>query len=223
MSSAILESWEANALQWDAALSHQELESRILVTNQAIVDAVCQHSPTRVFDIGCGEGWLCRTLSAQGIFTLGADGTEALIKLACAKHPNGHYQHTTFEQLAQAAPSAIPKVDVFVINFSLYESLLAEQLLRQLHHQAQSGTRLVIQTLHPMVSLPSDKPYANQWMQEDWAGMPRPFSHPYRWYFRTLGSWISLLQQCGWQLTNLEEPLHPNTLKPASLLLTAKP
>jgi hypothetical protein len=54
----ILDSWRKNAALWTRAIEAQEIESRRLVTNQAIIDAVTSNEPGSVLDIGCGEGWL---------------------------------------------------------------------------------------------------------------------------------------------------------------------
>jgi 2-polyprenyl-3-methyl-5-hydroxy-6-metoxy-1,4-benzoquinol methylase len=58
----ILESWEANAGNWIQTVTNQELESRRLVTDDAIVQAVMHYAPARILDLGCGEGWLSRAL-----------------------------------------------------------------------------------------------------------------------------------------------------------------
>ena len=44
-SDTILTSWQANAQQWIATIEGEELESRKLITNQAIIDAVVCPSP----------------------------------------------------------------------------------------------------------------------------------------------------------------------------------
>lgn len=42
------------------------------------------------------------------------------------------------------------------------------------------------------------------------------------WYFRTLGSWLKALELAGFGLLALQEPQHPQSQVPQSLLLTAK-
>ncbi len=42
------------------------------------------------------------------------------------------------------------------------------------------------------------------------------------WYFRTLGSWLACLRAAGFELWALDEPLHPETRAPLSLLLDAR-
>lgn len=63
----IVESWQNNAEAWTAAVRERRIESRTLVTDRAIVDAVLSRSPRHVLDIGCGEGWLGRALADRGV------------------------------------------------------------------------------------------------------------------------------------------------------------
>src|ERR1700674_1682806 len=63
----IVDSWRKNASPWTTAVRENQIASRALVTNKAIIDAVLSRSPRTVLDIGCGEGWLVRSLSEHGI------------------------------------------------------------------------------------------------------------------------------------------------------------
>ena len=56
----IIDSWHRNAAPWSLAIREDQIESRTLVTNQAIVDAIVSRSARTLLDIGCGEGWLAR-------------------------------------------------------------------------------------------------------------------------------------------------------------------
>lgn len=58
--SELAQSWITNAELWTAAVRDGDIESRRLVTDQAMVNAVLAQQPRRVFDLGCGEGWLVR-------------------------------------------------------------------------------------------------------------------------------------------------------------------
>ena len=49
------QSWQANADAWAAAVREQRIESRRLVTDAAIIQAVLALQPKRVLDIGCGR------------------------------------------------------------------------------------------------------------------------------------------------------------------------
>ena len=52
----IVDSWSRNAAPWTIAVRERQIESRRLVTDQAILDATLAGSPHSVLDIGCGEG-----------------------------------------------------------------------------------------------------------------------------------------------------------------------
>ena len=54
-----------------------------------------------------------------------------------------------------------------------------------------------------------------------WTGFSDDFVDPPPWYFRTLADWIGLLIRSGLRLESLREPIHPETGKPASIILTA--
>lgn len=54
-------SWQANADAWTAAVREQRIESRRQVTDAAILAL----APLRILDLGCGEGWLRRTVHSR--------------------------------------------------------------------------------------------------------------------------------------------------------------
>jgi hypothetical protein len=43
------------------------------------------------------------------------------------------------------------------------------------------------------------------------------------WYLRTLSSWFNALDMAGFRLAALQEPQHPQSPAPQSLLLVAEP
>lgn len=54
--------------------------------------------PKRVLDIGCGTGWLARTVLEQGAETyVGVDPAAANIDFARQSHPGGRFVHSTAE------------------------------------------------------------------------------------------------------------------------------
>jgi hypothetical protein len=50
----LLESWQDNAGAWTAAIRTSAIESRRVATDAAILGAVLDRRPQRVFDLGCG-------------------------------------------------------------------------------------------------------------------------------------------------------------------------
>ena len=99
----ILDSWHTNATPWTAAVREQRIESRKLVTDRAIVDAVTARQPDSVLDIGCGEGWLTRALVDHGVKqAIGVDAIPALIEQARAAG-GGEFRVASYEDIAKKA------------------------------------------------------------------------------------------------------------------------
>ncbi|MCC6317285.1 MAG: methyltransferase domain-containing protein [Gemmatimonadaceae bacterium] len=213
----VIDSWHVNADAWTQAVREEQIESRRLVTDAAIVDAVLALRPATVLDLGCGEGWLVRALRARGVAGTGVDAVPALVEQA-RQAGGGIFEVVTYEAIASGRWSTT--ADVVVANFSLIGHEAVTRLLHRVPALLHSGGALVIQTLHPMVAC-GDLPYADGWRDGSWAGFSSVFTDPAPWYFRTIGSWLALLDACGLPFVRLREPLHPATAKPASLILTA--
>lgn len=215
-SSAIMASWNTNAGNWISTIDHNEIESRVLVTNAAILKAINDFTPASILDIGCGEGWLTRALRGQGLNAFGVDGVEALIQHAIEKDGD-HYAVASFQDLASGAFAAKELAAAAVINFALLDKTDTESLLKNIHRLVQKGGKLFIQTLHPL-TLASQEAYVSGWREGSWKGMKRNFDQPYKWYFRTLGDWLQLFISAGLEIQEVREPLHPETGQPASMI-----
>lgn len=217
----ILTSWHQNATAWTHAVRDQQIKSRLLVTNQAVIDAVLAYRPQSVLDLGCGEGWLTRALAAQGIQALGVDAVPDLI--AQAKEAGGaSYQVSSYEEIIAGNLRNKAPFDLIVGNFSLFGQASVEALLHHLPQVLSPSGHLIIQTLHPVVAS-LNQPYLDGWRSGSWQGFDPDFVNPAPWYFRTLSSWIRLLASSGFRLKDLQEPVHPQTQQPASLILVGTP
>jgi len=216
----IIESWRKNAAPWTRAVREQQIESRVLVTNSAIVDAVMSCRPSSVLDIGCGEGWLVRALAQRGVRGIGVDVVPELVQQA-QRAGAGDFHTLSYDDLA--AGKLRERVDTAVANFSLIGHEAVESLLAALPHLLNPGGSLVIQTLHPLVAtLGTSHPYKDGWRAGSWAGFDDAFTDPAPWYFRTIESWFRLLARTGWKLRELREPVHPVSSQPVSLILLAE-
>jgi 2-polyprenyl-3-methyl-5-hydroxy-6-metoxy-1,4-benzoquinol methylase len=214
-------SWQANADAWTAAVREQRIESRRLVTDAAIIRAILALKPQRVLDLGCGEGWLCRGLAEHGIQAVGVDASAPLIAAAQqAGHPLSQYRVCGYAELAQQA-AQLGRFDVLVCNFALLEQDLHANLLT-LQQLAKAEGHLLIQTLHPWRAC-HDASYRDGWRVETFSALAEGFAEPMPWFFRTLESWLALFQETGWRLQWLQEPLHPESEQPVSLLLLLTP
>jgi len=213
MDTHIIDSWGKNAAPWVTAVREGEIESRLLVTNRAIVEAVRSRAPASGIDIGCGEGWLVRAL--DGIAMTGVDVVPGLVDAARAAG-GGEFLAMSYEEIAQGRLQLA--ADVAVCNFSLLGDESVTGLFRAAPTFLRPGGALIVQTMHPVVAC-GDAPYRDGWREGSWAGFNAGFTDPPPWYFRTLGSWVRLYADHGLQLQELREPVHPKTGKPASLIL----
>jgi 2-polyprenyl-3-methyl-5-hydroxy-6-metoxy-1,4-benzoquinol methylase len=213
----IVESWRNNAHAWTSAVREQRIDSRTLVTDRAIVDAVLARAPRSVLDIGCGEGWLARRLAGRGIQVLGVDVVADLIAHASGAG-GGEFRVASYDQLAAGALDFT--ADAAVCNFSLLGRESVETLFAAMHALLRPHGVFIIQTLHPLVAC-GQRPYQDGWREGSWAGFSAEFTDPAPWYFRTLASWLALLLRHGLRLLELREPIDPRTQQPASVIFIA--
>ena len=214
----IVDSWHTNATPWTSAVRDQRIESRRLVTDRAVVDAVMSRKPGSVLDLGCGEGWLVRALSTQGVQrVIGVDVVPALVDQARAAG-GGEFRVASYEAIAHGELQVT--VDVAVANFALIGKEAVDALIRSTPNLLRPGGALVIQTLHPVIAC-GDLPYKDGWRAGSWAGFSADFTDPAPWYFRTLETWVGLIASSGLMLVEMREPIHPGTNKPASVLFIA--
>lgn len=213
----IITSWEKNVLPWVKAIRENEIESRRLVTNTAIVKAVTASKPKTVLDVGCGEGWLARSLSASGIDVLGLDVISDFIIYA-QRQGGGRFCQMAYEQIS--TNNITEQFDVVVCNFSLLGHASVNHLFQHVPSLLNDQGRFIVQTIHPIVGC-GEQPYQDGWRAGSWAGFDGEFVDPAPWYFRTLESWQSLFIQSGFERPEIVEPLHPSTQQPASVIFIA--
>ncbi len=210
-SHTILKSWEANAANWIQTVENEELESRRVATNQAIVEAVLACRPHTVLDLGCGEGWLSRTLRGHGLSVYGTDGIRALVNEAIGKDGEYYFWHS-YEDIVAGRHSLPAPFHLVVINFALFDKELTEQLFTVMPALLVTGGKLVIQTLHPAL-LDGQKQQQNGWIEETWAGLKRAYVQPYRWYYRTAADWFVLGEKNGFTSASPKDVQHPENGK----------
>lgn len=214
----VIDSWLKNAAPWTTAVRQQQIESRKLVTDGAILGAVKARVPRSVLDIGCGEGWLVRALAAQGVRATGVDVVPDLIERATAAG-GGDFRIASYEDIVAGAFDGT--VDVAVANFSLIGNESVDALVHYAPSLLTAGGALIVQTLHPAFAN-GDEPYADGWRTGSWAGFSQEFTDPAPWYFRRLESWVALFAGSGLNLVQMQEPLHPTTRRPASVIFVAE-
>jgi 2-polyprenyl-3-methyl-5-hydroxy-6-metoxy-1,4-benzoquinol methylase len=213
----IIDSWRHNALPWMNAVRSGDIDSRRLVTDRAVLDAVLACEPATVLDLGCGEGWLALALQHNGVGVTAVDVVPALV-LAATQAGVVDGRVLSYEEIA--AGQLKLSTDVVVCNFSLLGKESVEGLLRAIPALLKLNGSLIVQTLHPVVAC-GDLPYIDGWRMGSWAGFGEGFSDAPPWYFRTLHAWLELMWTSGLTLQEMREPLDPRTGKPASVIFRA--
>lgn len=214
----IIDSWHKNARAWSTAIQSQQIVSRQLVTNRAIIDAVVSCDARTVIDIGCGEGWLTRELTAQGINVLGVDVVPEFI----ARSQDGGIGRFAIASYSEIAVGKLgEKFDLAVANFSLFGNESVAELFSSFAKLLNPQGTVIVQTLHPIVAC-GDFPYVDGWRASSWNGFSEDFTDPAPWYFRTLATWVKLFTANGLNLIEICEPIHPQTGKPAAAILTGR-
>lgn len=213
-------SWDANAAAWTTAVREQRIPSRRAGTDDAILSATLAATAGNVLDVGCGEGWLARALADAGRDVLGIDASLGLIERArelSGASGRARFEAIGYNALIEDATLASGPWSLIVCNFALLGDPLTP-LLRALMQRLAPEGRLLIQSVHPWMAM-GDGAYVEAWREETFQGFGVAFPSPMPWYFRTLGSWMAQLEAAGLQVRAIEEPVHPETQRPLSLLL----
>jgi 2-polyprenyl-3-methyl-5-hydroxy-6-metoxy-1,4-benzoquinol methylase len=221
----IIRSWYSNAAPWARAIRTASIASRKLVTDQAIIAAVASLSCARILDIGCGEGWLARALSDIGMSVTGVDVVPELIAQAgatpCVTGSGSVEFHVQdYASIANRQWRRDP-FDAAVCNFSLLGRESVDSLIAALPRYLDDPGYLIIQTLHPVAACGA-QPYQDGWREGNWLGFSSDFNNPAPWYFRTLETWTTLLQGCGFDILECREPKAAGAVTPASVIWIGK-
>jgi len=210
----ILNTWFKNATPWIKAVRNNEIQSRVLITNKSILECILKESPAHVLDVGCGEGWLVRALSSQGINAIGIDIVPELINSALDKN-KGDYRLLSYKDISRGKIEET--FDVIVCNFSLLGNDSVNDLFKKIPFMLNKSGRLIIQTIHPL-SLSANNADEDGWIKGSWQGFSHHFTDPAPWYFRTLEGWKKLFNVNQLKITEMLEPVNPKTGEPASII-----
>lgn len=211
----VIAGWHRHGDAWAAAVRGRRIASRAAITDHALIDAILEQRPTQLLDLGCGEGWLARSLAPRGIAVTGIDVSASLVD-AARRAGGGAFRVADYADL----PADLGIFDLAVSNFALLGRDPVEHLLATLPRFLQPDGHLLIQTLHPLAA--ADRPYADGWREDSWAAFSDGVTDPPPWYFRTLESWVRLLVRHRWRLRELREPVAAGATRPASVLFIAQ-
>ena len=214
----IINSWKKNASPWIKAIENSEIQSRIEITNRAIVEAVIAEKPQTVLDVGCGEGWLIRQLADHGVMGIGIDVVPELIEFAAQKG-KGQFLILSYEDLSLETIGQT--FDVIVCNFSLIGKESVNYIFQQAPKLLNEGGALIIQTLHPLESN-DQQAYQDGWRPGSWVGFDNQFTDPAPWYFRTIDTWKKLYRNNNLELSVIFECQDTKTSVRLSIIFVGK-
>lgn len=138
--------------------------------------------------------------------------TDGMVEAVCARHPRTAIDLGCGEGwLVRALASQ--HIDVLGID-------AVQALLRAIPGLPVPDGALIVQTLHPLAC--ADSSYHDGWREGSWDGCGDGFGAAAPRYFRTLGGGVACLAGAGLQLVQLIEPVHPHSVRPASMILVAE-
>ncbi len=224
----IIDSWGKNAIPWIAAVRENQIESRALITNSAIIESVRSVLVTRklanerpmesVLDIGCGEGWLMRELSSGGLSVSGLDVISDLVTEA-ETAGNGKLYLLPYEEMSET--TITEKFDLAICNFSLLGKESVDHVFNIVPKLLTNNGHFIVQTLHPH-TVTDNHPYADGWREGSWTGFDSEFRDPAPWYFRTMETWRALFDRSAFDIVECREPINPKTGAIASLIMIGR-
>ena len=168
----------------------------------------------RVLDLGCGFGWFCRWVRAEGAReVLGIDVSENMLMRARADtgDPAIAYRRADLETIDLPAGA----FDLAFSSLALQYLENLEGLLAQAHRALVPGGHLVFSAEHPIYTAPRQPGWSTDasgrkvwpiesYLQEgprttDWLAKGVVKQH------RTLGTYVNLLLRLGFMIRHLEE------------------
>jgi 2-polyprenyl-3-methyl-5-hydroxy-6-metoxy-1,4-benzoquinol methylase len=212
----LIDSWNNNAKSWTRVIREKQIESRVLVTDLAILETVIELNPKTFLDVGCGEGWLCRELFSKGIEGWGVDASADLIE--AARHEgDSRFLVSLYSDLTSHRFGDTVHFSCLICNFSILGQRDLAQIASAGLCLLEDRGKIIVQTLHPIIAC-GEAAYADGWRETSWQGIGDEAFHPAPWYFRTVESWIEGFHAENYRLLNLREPCHPATKKPISII-----
>jgi SAM-dependent methyltransferase len=202
--------WDRSAEAWLSAISDGGDWARVAVLDRVMLERTSLASPSRVLDVGCGEGRFCRLLDRAGLKTVGIDPTRALIEAARQRHPGGDYHIGGAESLPFAdgafdlVVSYLSLIDIEALGEAVAEiaRVLAPEgrfLLANLASHNSAGRWLKDESGHPLGFLIDryleERPIRQQWQGIDIVNWHRPLS-----------TYMRLFLESGLRLAWFDEP-----------------
>ena len=202
--------WAESAAAWIADIDERGDFSRESVLDAPMLGRVKDRGFATALDVGCGEGRFCRMLKACGVRTVGIDPTEALLRQARERDPEGDYRPGRAERLEFADAS----FDLVVSYLTLIDIPDIGAAIPEMARVLRPGGTLLI------ANLTSFSTAGPAWKQDaagtPYFGIDHYLEERAQWvswrgirirnWHRPLSTYMSLLLGTGLQLRHFAEP-----------------
>lgn len=170
--------------QWDKAAEQFEKEqerSKLAKSNKRIVtERFNKLNGEKVLDLGCGYGYYTNYFDRIGADAVGVDGSEAMIKIAQKKYPNGKF---LIMDLTKPMPIESNSFDIVFCNQVLMDISNIEDVFKECYRILKTKGILYYSIVHPVF-------YNGTWQTNEYGFK----------YARTISSYIKqyVLQNNFW-------------------------
>jgi SAM-dependent methyltransferase len=219
--------WDRSAEAWLSAMSDQGDWARTGVLDRVMIERVSLASPSRVLDVGCGEGRFVRLVTGPGRRITGIDPTRALVEAARRRDPGGDYHVGGAESL----PFPDSSFDLVVSYLSLIDIEQLGRAVAEMVRVLAPGGKLLLSNLASHNS-------AGQWLKGETGEAvgylidryleERPIRQQWQgidivnWH-RPLSAYMRLFLGHGLRLTWFDEPAPANGEDPAAAKFVRAP
>ncbi len=215
--------WDRGADIWDAGYTKYGDRYRRVIFNPALFKLIGDVRGKRVFDAGCGTGYLCRLLAERGARVTGIDLSKRFIEIAREyekkKSMGIRYHHGDLSQIPQVKTGSF---DLVVSVYVLCDVRDYERAIGEIARVLRSRGRFIMLIEHPCFSwgaggwehvpLDSQRTEDRRFFKVDnyfqrrteecqWGTLPVLLS-----FYRPLSDYFHALRKCKFTVVDLFEP-----------------
>lgn len=139
--------WETSAQAWITDMDKGAV-ARTHLLDPVMLNLCEASSRIRTLDVGCGEGRFCRMLRERGAEIVGIDPTEALLRAAQERDPQGDYRLSYAENL----PFENASFDLVISYLTLIDIEDFRGAISEMARVLRPGGKLVVANLTSMTT-----------------------------------------------------------------------
>lgn len=171
----VRQNWNTNAARWTARYDDDGDQNRRYQSDEPMLAMLGEVKGLKVLDAGCGQGYLCRKLSAAGARMTGVEQSDAFLALARQREADEGrgitYHHGSVADMPFLADGTFDKA---VANYVLMDVREYEKAVGEIHRVLKPGGVFVAVISHVCFSSGDARwhaPAADSPRHEDRAGL----------------------------------------------------